>query len=151
MRLRVRPDTCIFNARRSRVKGRRGGWFFAQERRNDHDSRCNGHGADLIAYSPRVSASATVAAPLEEYASATVELHHAHGSLKHVIEQNFTVDSMPELFCSGLLGQFDLLQITALVAPRPVTIIDAEQRVRSEMEPLQDWYARLGSEHVPLP
>ena len=58
---------------------------------------------------------------------------------------------MPELFCSGLLGQFDLLQITALVAPRPVTIIDAEQRVRSEMEPLQDWYARLGSEHVPLP
>jgi hypothetical protein len=109
------------------------------------------HAADVIAYGPRVSAIATVAAALEENALATVELHHAYGSLKQVIEQNLTVESTPELFCFGLLQQFDLLQITALVAPRPVTIIDAEQRVRSEMEPLQDWYARLGSEHVPLP
>ena len=111
----------------------------------------HGGPAELIAYGPRVSTISTVAAALEEDALAAIQLHGAYGSLKQVIEENLSVDKTPELFCFGLLEQFDLLQIAALVAPRPVTMIGAEDRLRREMQPLKAWYARFQSEHNPLP
>ena len=41
-------------------------------------------------------------------------------SLKEVIQQNMTVDQAAELFCFGLLEWFDIPQLAALAAPRPV-------------------------------
>ncbi len=41
-------------------------------------------------------------------------------SLKDLIEQGQSFEQSPELFCFGLLEAFDLPQIEALVAPRPV-------------------------------
>ena len=61
-----------------------------------------------------------MAAGLEEKAIAGVVLSGCLGSLKDVITQNKTVQQAPELFCFGLLGEFDIPQLTALVAPRPV-------------------------------
>ena len=41
-------------------------------------------------------------------------------SLKEVIEKNRGANHLPELMCYGLLKEFDLPQIEALIAPRPV-------------------------------
>ena len=41
-------------------------------------------------------------------------------SLKEIISQDIPVDQKPELFCFGLLEAFDVKQLSALVAPRPV-------------------------------
>jgi len=74
----------------------------------------------LVACGPRSSLFSLVAAALEEKAVAGVELHGALGSLKEVIEKDWTVDKTPEMFCFGLLEAFDVPQLTALVAPRKV-------------------------------
>ena len=70
---------------------------------------------------------ALVAAALEGQAIGGVALHGALGSLKEVIEQNWGVAEKPELFCFGLLESFDIKQLAALLAPRPVTICRAQR------------------------
>jgi hypothetical protein len=74
----------------------------------------------VIAVGPRLSTVALVAAALEEKAIAELELHGSLGSLKEILEQNRTVEQMPELFCFGLLEEFDIKQLEALAAPRSV-------------------------------
>jgi dienelactone hydrolase len=74
----------------------------------------------LVAVGPRASVFALVAAALEEKAIGSVELHQSWKSLKQVIEQDLTIERVPEIFCFGLLEEFDLPQIAALVAPRPI-------------------------------
>ena len=74
----------------------------------------------LISVGPRASVFSTVAAALEEKAIAGLELRNPLGSLKEVITKNVGVNQQPELFCFGLLEQFDVPQLRALVAPRPV-------------------------------
>ena len=74
----------------------------------------------LVAIGPRSSAAALAAAALEEKAIGGLELRQPLESLKEVIERNWTVDEAPELFCFGLLEQFDISTLEALAAPRPV-------------------------------
>jgi hypothetical protein len=74
----------------------------------------------IVAVGPRSSLIATVAAALETKAIAELELKHPLASLKEVIEKNMTFDQAPELFCFGLLERFDVPQLSALVAPRPI-------------------------------
>ncbi|MCX6901436.1 MAG: acetylxylan esterase [Verrucomicrobia bacterium] len=74
----------------------------------------------LTACGPRSSTFSLIAAALEEKAVSGVELRGALGSLKEVIEKDWTVDKTPEMFCFGLLEAFDVPQLTALVAPRKV-------------------------------
>jgi hypothetical protein len=76
----------------------------------------------LAALGPRSSLIATVAAAIEPAAIGGLELHGAYHSLKEVIEKNLTVEQAPELFCFGLLERFDMPQLLALAAPRPVRI-----------------------------
>ena len=76
----------------------------------------------VVSVGPRASVFATVAAALEEKAIGSLELRQPLGSLKEVITQNIGVDRQPELFCFGLLEQFDVPQLRALVAPRAVVI-----------------------------
>jgi hypothetical protein len=98
----------------------------------------------VIAVGPRSSLFALVAAALEEKAVAGVELTGTYGSLKQVLEQNMGVNQSPELFTFGLLEAFDLRQIAALVAPRPVALPGASDRARQELAPLKEWYKMLG-------
>ena len=74
----------------------------------------------LISVGPRASVFSTVAAALEEKAIAGLELRNPLSSLKEIIAKNVGVNQQPELFCFGLLEQFDVPQLRALVAPRPV-------------------------------
>lgn len=80
-----------------------------------------GESVTVCALGPRTSTVALVAAGLEEQAIARLELHDSFSSLKAVIQQNHMFEEMPELFCFGLLEAFDLEQLKALAAPRPVT------------------------------
>ncbi len=104
----------------------------------------------LVAVGPRSSTFALVAAGLEQKAIGDVELRGALGSLKEVIEQNWTVNQKPELFCFGLLEAFDVKHLAALVAPRRVTLVDAGDRAKTELADLAAWYRVFGSDHQPL-
>jgi dienelactone hydrolase len=104
----------------------------------------------VVAVGPRTSAVALVAAALEPKAIGGLELHGAWGSLKEVIEKNRAVDQMPEMFCFGLLEAFDVKQLSALAAPRPVKFVEAGERARKELEGLKVWYALLGRDFDPV-
>jgi len=74
----------------------------------------------VVSVGPRSSVFATVAAALEEKAIGSLELRQPLNSLQELIEKNVGVNQQPELFCFGLLEQFDVPQLRALVTPRPV-------------------------------
>ena len=57
---------------------------------------------------------------------------------------------MPEMFCFGLLEALDVKQLMALVAPRPVTIVNASAEAKMDLEQLKAWYAVLGRDFDPL-
>ena len=83
-------------------------------------SEHSGEPVTVCALGPRTSTVALVAVGMEEQAIIRLELHDSFPSLKTVIEQNHTFREMPEMFCFGLLEAFDMEQLTALAAPRPV-------------------------------
>ncbi len=72
---------------------------------------------------PRASVVALCAAALEPKAVAGLDLHQPMDSLKELIDKGVGVDKMPELFCFGLLRDFDMKELIALAAPRPVAVI----------------------------
>jgi hypothetical protein len=76
----------------------------------------------VVAVGPRSCTFTLVAAALEDKAITALELHGPLTSLKDIIEQNATVEQKPELFCFGLLEWFDVKDLAALVAPRPVAV-----------------------------
>jgi hypothetical protein len=104
----------------------------------------------VVAVGPRTSTVALVAAGLEPKAIGGLELYGSWGSLKEIIEKSRAVDQMPEMFCFGLLEAFDVKQLSALAAPRPVTFVDAGERARMELAGLKAWYALLGREFDPV-
>jgi hypothetical protein len=104
----------------------------------------------LVASGEQLSLSALVAAVLEQHAIERVELTHALGSLKEVIERNDSVDKKPVFFCFGLLEYFDIRQLVAMVAPRQVWFSGASERAKEELKDLKDWYTTLGNEFDPL-
>lgn len=69
----------------------------------------------LVSYGPRVGVSALIAAALENNVIAKLVQHDALSSFKQIIENNWTVQSHPELFCFGLLKEFDVPQTQKLV------------------------------------
>lgn len=76
----------------------------------------------LVAHGPRHSLIALIAAALEPKAVAAAELKESFSSLKDILAKNLTVRDAPELFCFGLLEQFDIPQMQALVRPRPLSV-----------------------------
>jgi hypothetical protein len=83
------------------------------------------HGApvEIEALGPRMSLIAMVAAALEPQAISGVKLHQAWRTLREVFDKNISARQMPELFCFGLLEEFDVPQIEALIEPRPVAFL----------------------------
>lgn len=106
--------------------------------------------ATIVAVGPRSSLFSLVAAALEPKAIAGAELNGSYGSLKEILEANGSVDQAPELYCFGLLEQFDVKQMAALVAPRPAAFRQPSERVKQELAGLKTWYALLGADFDPL-
>jgi hypothetical protein len=106
--------------------------------------------AEVVAAGPRASLAALCAAGLEERSITRLELHQSYGSLREVVERNVTVNQAPELFCFGLLEAFDVKQLAALAAPRPVSFAAPGERARKELADLEAYYALLGTEFDPL-
>ncbi|MDW8038994.1 MAG: acetylxylan esterase [Thermoguttaceae bacterium] len=104
----------------------------------------------VAAIGPRSSTVALVAAALEEKAIGSVELNDALGSLKEVLEKNWSVEQAPEMFCFGLLEEFDIRQLAALVAPRLVRFRQPSDRAKMELADLTDWYRLLDAQCNPL-
>src|SRR5262249_39258161 len=104
----------------------------------------------VVADGPRSSVIALAAAALEDKTIGRVEVIAPLGSLKELIEQNKTLDQSPELFCFGLLERFDVKDLAALVAPRPVVVRNPADRARKEFAGLSAWYKALGADHDPL-
>lgn len=75
----------------------------------------------LQSHGPRTSLMALCAAALNTDAIVEAKLHGSFSSLKEIIDQNKAVNETPELFCFGLLEQFDIKQLVALCAPRKVS------------------------------
>ena len=57
---------------------------------------------------------------MQSNAISALKLHDPMKSLKEVIRENKGANHMPEMMCFGLLESFDLPQIEALIAFRPV-------------------------------
>ena len=70
----------------------------------------------VSAKGPRLGTAALVAAALDPKAVGKPMLDGSLESLKQVIDKNWTVEQAPELFCFGLLEEFDIKQIRALGA-----------------------------------
>jgi len=100
----------------------------------------------IWAVGPRTSTVGLTAAALESEAISSVRLHDALGSLKEVIERQMAMNTTPELFCFGLLQDFDILQIAGLVAPRALQFESASKRVKHELQPLTVFYRQLGGQ-----
>jgi hypothetical protein len=107
-------------------------------------TQSEGQPVKIRAVGPRASTFALIAGALETNAIAGVELSGALGSFKELIETNESVSRTPELFCFGLLEAFDVKQIVALLAPRPVHFVNASERVKAETADMPQWYGIFG-------
>lgn len=104
----------------------------------------------VVADGPRTSVMVLVASAIEPEAISGLDLRGSHGSLKELIESGTPYANAPELFCLGLLEHFDVLQLAALSAPRPVVFRTPTARARSELAGLKAWYSTWGVDHQPL-
>ena len=104
----------------------------------------------VVAIGPRTSTIALVAAAVDAKAIGSLELHEPLGSLKEILEEKRVVAKTPELFCFGLLEEFDTVHLAALVAPRPVSVKKPSDRVKKDWAGLEDRYKSLGKEFDPL-
>lgn len=106
--------------------------------------------AKIIAVGPRTSTIALIAAAQTSNTISAVEIHEPLGSFKEIMEENRVVAKTPELFCFGLLEHFDVADIAALVAPRPVVVKKPSDRAKKEFAKLAKWYKALGKDFDPL-
>lgn len=80
----------------------------------------------------------------------SLQCQEALGSMKEVIERNWSVTECAELFCFGLLEQFDIVQITTLALPRKVAFTAPSSRCQSELGSLATMYQLFGVTHDPV-
>jgi hypothetical protein len=73
----------------------------------------------LIVIGPRISLAALIAAATgdDDERPQQLELHDSIGSLRDIIENNWSVDKYPELFCFGLLQHCDIEDLMKLAKP----------------------------------
>lgn len=111
-----------------------------------------GQSVRLEAKGKRASLVALCAAALlSEGQLSELVLHDSLGSLMQVIEEKMSYLDAPELFTFGLLEQFDIKQIAALVAPAKLTFVNPSERVKKEMAGLDTWWKLMGVDHKLLP
>ncbi|HSH93427.1 MAG TPA: acetylxylan esterase [Roseimicrobium sp.] len=74
-------------------------------------------GAEIAAIGPRTGLIALVAGALDTRSVRGVELEGSWKSLVEVLEKDGSVDQMPEVFCFGLLKEFDIPRLEQLLTP----------------------------------
>lgn len=82
---------------------------------------------------PRSSLFTLVAAVLEPEAIDAVRLGNSYGSLHEIIEEDKAVNQAPELFCFGLLKEFDIEELVQLAGSERVSFIEPSERVKREL------------------
>ena len=82
---------------------------------------------------PRTSVIALIAGALDPEHITAVKCRKPLGSLKQLIERGTDVTESPELFCFGLLKDFDIAQIAALFSPRPILVTEPDERASTEL------------------
>ncbi|QDT40472.1 acetyl esterase [Gimesia alba] len=82
---------------------------------------------------PRSSLITLVAAAIKPEAINGVSLQNSYGSLKEILEEDKAVNQAPELFCFGLLKEFDIKDLVALAGSEKVTFIEPSERVKREL------------------
>lgn len=102
------------------------------------------HPINLVAYGPRTSLMCLCAAAADTHSKVNVTMHNSFASLRQIIELNRAANEVPELFCFGLLQEFDIAQLAALVAPQKVEFVAPTERVKSELSQLPALYQLLG-------
>ncbi len=70
-----------------------------------------------VAQGPRTSLIALCAAAVNPDRFARLELNGAFTSLRQIVEKDIAVNESPELFCFGLLEEFDMPQLKSLARP----------------------------------
>lgn len=78
------------------------------------------------AHGHRTSLMALVAAAMDDAPLVSVTLHDCSGSLTQVLDQNLAVNQEPELFCFGLLPDFDIPRLIAIAGDDRVTMHAAD-------------------------
>ncbi len=78
----------------------------------------------ILGVGPKASLSTLIAAALDSQAIGRVETREGLASLKQVLTDNLIVSAQPEYFCFGLLEQFDIPQLEALVGRDRITRSD---------------------------
>lgn len=78
---------------------------------------------EIVARGPRTSLIAMVAAALEPGSISGLRLHGSWRTLREVFDKNISAQDMPEVFCFGLLEEFDIEQLERLIEPRPVAFL----------------------------
>ena len=92
-----------------------------------------GSNVTIRAHGPRSSLYTLAAVVLDETLKA--ELHDSLATLKQIIDDNWGVNQAPELFCFGLLEQFDIESLTALAGPERVIRLGASAaQARRELD-----------------
>ncbi|QDV48625.1 prolyl oligopeptidase family serine peptidase [Gimesia fumaroli] len=87
----------------------------------------------IQATGPRSSLFTLVAAAIEPETINGISLQNSFGSLKEILEQDKAVSQAPELFCFGLLKEFDIKDLVALAGLDKVTFIEPSERVKQEL------------------
>jgi hypothetical protein len=77
-----------------------------------------GQNPEVRAVGPRTSLVALVAGALEPRAISALDLRGSLPSLHTVLQKNWGVNQAPELFCFGLLEDFDIPALTRMISPR---------------------------------
>ncbi|MFO1020736.1 MAG: hypothetical protein U0903_08575 [Planctomycetales bacterium] len=72
-------------------------------------------------FGPRTSLIGLMAAAVDAHAISSLELHKPRASLKEVLTEDLKFEKAPEQFTFGLLKEFDVPQLQALVLPRAVS------------------------------
>ncbi len=76
----------------------------------------------IRAIGPRICTAAIIAAGLNPQSVSSLDLEQALPSLRTPIEKDWNVRAAPELFCFGLLEEFDIPQLKALVGAHRIKV-----------------------------
>ncbi len=91
---------------------------------------------EVDAEGKKLCTAVLLAATVEAEAISSLRLTQPMASLKQVIEENWSADQHPEVFCFGLLRVTDVPILMAAIAPRRIEIVDAADRLREAIRSL---------------
>ena len=72
---------------------------------------------EVEAVGPRTSLMTLIAAGIDGTAISSVRLNDSMTTLRDIINDDITVNQQPELFCFGLLNEFDVQELKVLAGP----------------------------------